>query len=497
LTAVLAETVIGIQQPRIWSAPSYVSSAGGEAVELAALAGLHLDEWQQFVLVNALGERGDGRWAAPTVGLVVGRQNGKNAVLEARELAGLFLLGERVIVHSAHEQATSSEHFRRLLALIESVPEFDRRVLKASHGKGSEAIELRGGQRVLFKTRTGGGGRGFSVDLLVFDEAMILSPGSKAALIPTMAARSVEGNTQTWYAGSAVDQLNPKHDGVELARIREGGIAGRDKIAYFEWSAPGESPDQVTDDVAADPAVWALANPGLGVRISAEWVEHERTVELGAREFAVERLGIGDWPATDGSGDAPISVDAWDELADSKSAMSDPVCFAFDVAPDRSVASIAAAGKRKTAAGGTSSIAHVEIIDNRRGTGWIVARLKELHDGHSPLGIVCDGVGPAASLVAEIERELGIEVRVVNAKEHAHACGTIYDRVEQNTLRHLGTHELRAAVKGATKRTLGDAWAWSRRNSSVDISPLVAATLALWGAENIPPTNGEPLVAWG
>jgi hypothetical protein len=44
-----------------------------------------------------------------------------------------------------------------------------------------------------------------------------------------------------------------------------------------------------------------------------------------------------------------------------------------------------------------------------------------------------------------------------------------------------------AAIQGAVKRSLGDAWAWSRKSSNVDISPLVASTLALWGAENKTP----------
>ena len=56
----------------------------------------------------------------------------------------------------------------------------------------------------------------------------------------------------------------------------------------------------------------------------------------------------------------------------------------------------------------------------------------------------------------------------------------------EKALRHLGGLELRQAVKGATKRPLGDAWAWSRRKSTVDISPLVAATLALWGDRKRP-----------
>lgn len=469
--------MIGSQTPRICSIPEYVTSAGHDAIEVAALAGLELDDWQKFVLINSLGERPDGKWAAPTVGLVVGRQNGKNTILEARELAGLFLLGERTIIHSAHEQATSSEHFRRLLALIDGVPEFERRVKRRVHGKGSEAIELRNGQRVLFKTRTGGGGRGFTdVELLVFDEAMILSAAAKAALIPTMAASSIDGNTQTFYAASAVDQQNTKHDGIELARIREQAIKGHASIGWFEWSAPGDDPGAVTAEQAADPARIAMANPGLGIRISQEWVDHERTVELGAREFAVERQGVGEWPATDGSADRVIDLQKWNELTDLKSKMAGSVCFAFDVSPDRSSASISAAGAR------ADGLGHVEVIDAAAGTGWVVMKIVYLLAAHENSGVVCDAAGPAGSLIPELT-QAGIEVKTVTANEHAAACGIFYDAVSNSTLRHLGTAQLTAAVAGAVKRPLGDGgWAWSRKNSTVDITSLVAGTLAYWGA---------------
>ena len=33
-------------------------------------------------------------------------------------------------------------------------------------------------------------------------------------------------------------------------------------------------------------------------------------------------------------------------------------------------------------------------------------------------------------------------------------------------------------MAGAEKRKVGDSWLWSRKDSSVDISPLVAVTLA-------------------
>jgi hypothetical protein len=47
----------GEQRPRVSHVPEYVSSAGEEAIELAAAARLHLDDWEQFVLVGGLGER--------------------------------------------------------------------------------------------------------------------------------------------------------------------------------------------------------------------------------------------------------------------------------------------------------------------------------------------------------------------------------------------------------------------------------------------------------
>lgn len=466
-------------RPRVCSVPDYVSSAGLEAVELAEMAGLRLDPWQASVLESALGERSDGKWAAFEVGLVAPRQNGKDAILEARELAGLFLLGERMIIHSAHQFDTSLEHFRRLLFLIESTPDLDRRVMRVSRSHGEEGIELRGGQRIRFRTRTKGGGRGFTGDLLLLNEAMIYSEAAHGALLPTLSARP---NPQVWYAGSPVDQLI-HDDGVVFARVRERGIRGDDpSLAFFEWSVDdrGEdgklvTPDRVSDELAADPSAWAQANPGLGIRISEEHIERE-LLSMDARTFAVERLGIGDWPVTDGDLSSVIDLAKWRALTDEESRVVDPVCFAFDVTPARSSSAISVGGFR------SDRLSHVEVVEHRRGTGWVVGRLGELCERHSPSAIVCDGASPAASLVQELEDRVGVQVRLVNAKEHANACGLLFDLVEQEGLRHLGSSELVAALKGAARRPLGDAWAWSRKSSSVDISPLVSSTLALWGS---------------
>jgi hypothetical protein len=435
--------LLGAQRPRICCVPDYAASAGAEAVELARVAGLGLDPWEEFVLANALGERPDGRWAAFEVGVVVSRQNGKGTILEARELAGLFLLGERLIIHSAHQFDTSLEAFRRLLMLVEETPDFDRRVKRVSRSHGEEGIELKGGQRIRFRTRTKGGGRGFSGDCLILDEAMILPESAHGALLPTLSARP---NPQVWYTGSAVDQEIHEH-GVVLARLRDRGQRGEDPgLAYFEWSLPRDHPDEVEHDLALDPEAWASTNPGLGIRISTDHVANEQR-SMDPRTFAVERLGVGDWPRIDGHGPQVIAIEAWRALTDTESTVDGPVCFAFDVTPDRSRAAIAVAGTRD------DGLAHVEIVDHKRGTSWVAVRVAELVEQHETISVQCDASGPAASLLPELH-QLGVEVQPVSSKEHAQACGVFFDDVHQQQVRHLGTPELDAAIKGAAQRPL-------------------------------------------
>jgi hypothetical protein len=66
-------------------------------------------------------------------------------------------------------------------------------------------------------------------------------------------------------------------------------------------------------------------------------------------------------------------------------------------------------------------------------------------------------------------------------REVVQACGRFFDAVmDSRTLRHGGDAALDAAVAGAIRRDLGDGWAWARKGTSVDISPLVACTLASW-----------------
>jgi hypothetical protein len=95
--------------------------------------------------------------------------------------------------------------------------------------------------------------------------------------------------------------------------------------------------------------------------------------------------------------------------------------------------------------------------------------------------VVIDPTGQAGSLIGELE-DAGIEVLKPGARDAAAACGQFFEAAtDSGTLRHRGDAALSAALGGAQSRPLSDAWAWARRAVTVDISPLVSVTLALWG----------------
>jgi hypothetical protein len=489
-----AATLLGDQRPRIFSAPPALSSAGQEAVELAASAGLHLDPWQRWILDQSLGERVDGRWAASEVAVVVGRQNGKGAILEARELAGLFLFGERLILHTAHQFKTSSDAFDRIRGLVENTDALRKRVRRIPVGKGDEAIELRGGQRLRFIARSNVSGRGFTGDVVILDEAFELADATMNALIPTMSARSVEGNPQIWYTSSAVNQAEHRHGRV-LARVRRRGHAGDPRLMYAEWSA-GDREDLDEEQLRQlrfDRRAHAGANPGYNIRISAEWIEGVEFGSMSVRGFEVERLGIGDWPADDEQRWSVISEAAWrSRLIPAPDRLERPALAVAASWPDAEHYSIGAAG------GAAGAIA-VQLVDRRPGRAWVPGRLRELQERHNPVAVVMRDRGPTAPLHAEMTRD-GFALTTPWVRESAAAFALFRAAAvegEPVPLGHFGQQVLDDAVAAAEREPAGgDGWVWVRKGET-DISPVEAVTLAAWGHSTYAnPTGQEFYAAW-
>lgn len=479
MTTLLSGGVVGVQRPRVLHLPADVAAtSGAEAAELAALAGLHLDDWQRYALDVMLAEQSDGQWSAFECGVNVPRQNGKGGLIEARELAGLFLLDETLLLHTAHEFKTSIEAFRRLRSLVTNCDDLRRKVHKVRESHADVEIELLpryGGGRVRFVARSKGSGRGFTGDCVILDEAMILGPEQMAALLPTLSARP---NPQLLYFGSA-----PLATSQQWHAVRKRALAGDSpRLAYLEWSV---------DDGAdpADPQAWATANPALGVRISYKFVRGELDA-MPPAEFARERLGVPDMPAAEL---AVIPLQVWADLHDEASEIAGPVVFAVEVAEDRRWASIAAAGRR------ADGLVHVELVARAAGTRWVRGWLDQRCETHRPAAVVVSKGGPAGSLVADLEHLPGFTA--LGTADYAAACGAFYDAVldEVPSVRHRGADALEDAVGlalvAAQKRATGDAWVWDRR-SGQDISPLVAVTLAHHGVATQPPSRDPMTAVW-
>lgn len=424
------------------------------------MAGLQLDPWQCWVLEQALGQRADGRWSAFEVGLVVPRQNGKGAVIEALELAALFLHGVPVI-HTAHEMKTSRAAYKRIWELIAQTPALRRRVRKTRTSNEELSIEVTSGAVLKFMVRSGRSGRGLSDgDLIVLDEAMYLDPEQLAALIPTMSTRP---NPQLWYTASAGLAVSEYLRAVRTrAEKRDPGLC------WMEWSVEPPEPGHVLD--VTDMALVAQANPALGIRISPEYVRSE--VRILGEKAPRERFGVFDEPGTEGR---LIGSRTWNDLADAAAVPRGSVAFGIDSNPERTAAAIGVAGR--TADGHEL----VFVAEQGEGLAWVVERAVALELAHEGLSWSIDPNGPARSLIADLEAE-GIAVERVTGAELGGACGAFYDSVVEGRLCHLGDPVLDKAVEVARKRDVGDGpWAWGRKNSEANIAPLVAVTLARHG----------------
>jgi hypothetical protein len=459
----------GAQVPRVRHAPSVRANDWEDVADLAKAYGLVLDPWQENVLQGAMGVRSDGQWATPRVGVSVPRQNGKGALIEARELAGLLLFGEQTIIHSAHEQKTARVGFERIRAYFENYDDLRKKVRSVMSALGREHIKLTNGCELHFPARSKGAIRGFSIDCLILDEAQILGDPAWEAIKPTISARP---NVQTWLLGTPPTPLD---DGAVFTRIRQAGHEGKDhRLSWFEWSAPR---DASLDSREA----WAMANPAFGIRITEEAIADERA-EMSAAGFARERLGI--WSEADAA-QMVIAPSVWEAAKAQRPPLDAvPDALGLDRWYDGST-SVAAAWREREQT-------HVELVavDVAKNPAGVVAWLTERAGRKIPVLVASDS--PAAALVPDLEANK-VKVKALAAGNYGKACIGFVDDVEDAHLTHAGQEQLTTALGGATKRDIGQAglWGWDRRSRDNDISPLVAATLARHGAVTKKQRSGE------
>lgn len=464
-----------LPRPRYRSVPPAVESDGLRAIDLAAHAGLELDPWQQAVIIDALSFGPDGRWAANEVGVIVPRQNGKGAVLEAVELYWLFLSDDRTIIHTAHRFDTCKDHFKRVRGLIENTPALSKRVRTIRVANGDESIELKDGTVLAFKARSKGGVRGLSPDKIALDEAFYLWDEAVSAILPAMSARP---NPQVWYTSSSPI---PGNESEVLRRLCRRGRLGDDRLAYTEFSAD-------VDADMDDRQVWHDNNPTLGVRLSVEAVELERR-SMTDQAFGQERLGI--WREDDGPAGV-VDLAKWNQhrlAAADGSWLADPVAFGVEGNASGDQFTVVAAGN--TASGRIG----FDVARHDHGTDWLLEWAIGVNERQAPKAWVFDPKSSTADLFMAAFRDAGLPVVECGFVDRnlPRATAALFDDIHNGRVEHLGHPALDAAVAGATWRFVGESRLWDRKAGAA-IGPLVAATLARFGLTDAPAEAPAPFL---
>ncbi len=428
------------------------------------MTGFDLLPWEKHVHNVGLEIGDDGKFLHQLVALVVARQNGKTSgVLVRRIIAGLFILGDRHILHAAQNRAFVLDTFREVVAAIESSPWLKREIKKVRWSTGAESIELNDGSIYRILAPTQESFRGWKkVGLIIFDE--IREHYTDTVWSAARYTQRVHPNPQIWVASNAGDA-----DSIVLNSIRDRGRASVDEpgsdpgIAYFEWSAPDEA-------AIDDPEAWAYANPSLGHLIDeARILEELRSDE--PDRFRTEALC--QW--IDSSGRSAIPRKAWmDSGADIPTLEPDPdrpVWMAVDIDPERERASLVAVTR-------IDDVLVAAQVKSWKATSGPVTEAQVAADvlewvdlwhpravGYDPY--TCTGIAEAIKDRVQVEKITGI--RWYNA------CGQLWDTVSSGGLVHGNDEEFTDDVLAAGRRDIGDGiWTMSRRDSQRSIPAATA-----------------------
>lgn len=499
--------LLGSDEPRIITWPKgMVSSAGPEMVDWGRQVGMAPLRWQEIALELIGAETGQGHWAATEDAIGAPRQNGKGLVYEVRGLAGIFVFGEKRVLYSAHRLDTAMEFYKRVKETIDNHDDLRSRIKAMREANGQVQIETRMGTILKIMSRVSGAGRGMSPEVLLVDEAQILSPVAMRALTY---AQSAQGRKIKRIFMGTPPELDKLEHGEQFRIRRDRGRAGDGKrFGYAEWSEgqvwPSDPAEQ--EKLCRDRQGWARANPALGPEdgehlILEDTIEDELAAAAAAGDwygFARERLWM--WPS--GAGGGMFTEAEWDSLYDAFSRLTSHKVIALDMGPDRAWIRVAIASPDAV----DPERVHVEYLGEFR-PAELERQLRDRLPVHKPIAVMIDNASPVASYKAKIAtvcQQLGCGFTVTNTTEHVEACGLMYDVIKPGAssedrteavdadghpvdlqLSHIGQDELMLAFTSMSRRKVGNRFAFGAAGGG-DISAGIAATIAVWGVINTP-----------
>ncbi|HEX6968614.1 MAG TPA: hypothetical protein VF174_07380 [Micromonosporaceae bacterium] len=437
--------------------------------------------WQRWLLIHCLELRPDGQFRFRTILILVARQNGKTTIVEVKNLWKMFVLGVPLVIGTAQNLDISEESWDKAVEIAESIPDLAAEIAHVDKTNGKKALKLTSGSRWKIAAASRKGGRGLSGDDVNLDELREHHTWDAwGAVTKTTMARP---NAQVYAFSNAGDDRS-----IVLNELQARGRAAAahpetadPSLGFFEWSAPDDvkctcvrppGGPHLPDCRLWDRQAWAQANPSLGYTVTEQAI----AAALGTDPEAVFRTEVlcqrvetlaEEWQV--------IGQDAWIGTQDPGSTIEGWPAFGVYVPPDRSYAAIGIAGARPDGGRHIEVCGDGETLDYRPGTPWVVPRLLEL-ERHRPSVVVIDD-----KALADEAEKAGLRVHRASVGDMVTGCQLLYDGIYSRDVWHLDQPDLTAAVRGAVKRDIGGSWAWARRDLAVDVTPLAAVSLALFG----------------
>jgi hypothetical protein len=450
-------------------APAGIVSTGWPRVKATCRnIGWRFDPWQDAVGRLILAKAVEGKWAADLSIMSIPRQVGKSYLLGCIIFALCLLQPKLRVIWTSHHTATTEEMYEAMKELAQH-KRVAPHVVSCVALQGSRwRIKFRNGARIDFGARERGFGRGKAkVGVLVLDEFQHISMRALSNLTPTT---NTADNPLILCAGTPP----APHDNAEAFTMRrKAAIDGiSSDTLYVEFSA-----DRTAE--LDDRKQWARANPSFPRRTPERAFLLNRKI-LDDESFRREFLGIWDEAAKQFS---PVNAPLWRDGVDVGPPDGvRPSGLGVDMSHERHI-SVGACWLEDASA-------HVEEVwagvDEPGAVEWVAARAGRR------VPVVIDSQSPAASMIPALKAR-GVKVITSSASEMSRACGLFASDVEAGRLSHADQESVNAAREGARKRPIGQAggWGYDRKDPSVNIAPLVAVTLARFGASMTKRTSGE------
>ena len=191
-----------------------------EVADFAAIIGYGVGDWQRTPLRDWSRIDSRGKWVHRRCGLSVPRQAGKShdAIIWAAFLA--LEMGYSVL-WTDHNYSTTCEmlaRFRKIFGRRVGDPDahraINRRVSDAKSKTAQESYEFSNGGVLCFSTRTDSASLGYSFDVIIYDEAQLLTKSQAQTLNPTT-THAPHKNSQLVYVGT------PTRAGCPADRFKE------------------------------------------------------------------------------------------------------------------------------------------------------------------------------------------------------------------------------------------------------------------------------------